>query len=77
MPQVKGTVQPGKSISYKGVQYTAGDVVTFQKEVHAARFEKLDLIKLDRETSHKVEEAVEKIKEKNEKAGPNAPKTKN
>lgn len=75
MATVKATVQPGKSFSYKGETYKAGDEVTFLNPLHAARYEKLDFVKLDKEAEKKVDAALEK--EKNSKAGPNAPKTKN
>jgi hypothetical protein len=74
MAQVKATVTPGTSFNYKGEQYVAGDEISFKSPGHAAKYEKLGFVKFDRETAHKVEDAVEKIKEKNEKAGPNAPK---
>jgi hypothetical protein len=75
MATVKATVLA--PFGYKGKQYVAGDEVTFQSPGHAALHEKLNYVKLDRETHNKVEEAVEKQKEKNEKAGPNPVKTKN
>lgn len=65
-----------KPFTYKGKQYAEGEEVTFQSPGHAAQYEKLDFVKFDRETAHKVEDAVEKTKEKNDKAGPNPPKTK-
>jgi nicotinate-nucleotide pyrophosphorylase len=66
MAHVKATAL--KPFNYKGKLYQIGDEVTFEKEAHAARHEKVDLVKLDRETEKKVEAAVEK--EKNSKAGP-------
>lgn len=58
--------------SYKGEQYQKGDEVTMPAE-HAGNYERLDYIKVSREEEKKIEA----VKEKNEKAGPNPPKTKN
>jgi hypothetical protein len=69
MAQVKATVLPGKSFNYKGQTYTAGTEVTFLDAAHAARYEKLSFVKLDKEAHEKVEAAVEK-QEKNKNAGP-------
>jgi hypothetical protein len=72
MAHVKATAL--KPFTYKGKQYLAGDEVSFEKEAHAARHEKVDLVKLDRETEKKVEAAIEKQAEKKANAGPNAKK---
>lgn len=72
MANVKGTVlQP---FSYKGEQYKEGDEISINA-IHAAKYERLNYVKLDREAEKKVEAAIEKEKKGN--AGPNAPKTKN
>lgn len=57
-----------KSFTYKGEQYEPGDEPPSIDAVYAARLEKLDYIKLDREAEKKVINAT--TSEKNSKAGP-------
>jgi hypothetical protein len=64
-------VKPTKilvAFDYKGVRYEPGDEPPSIDAAYAARLEKLDYIKLDREAEKKVVNAVNK--EKNSKAGP-------
>jgi hypothetical protein len=71
MAQVKATVL--QAFTYKGETQKPGTEISMDP-VHAAKYERLDFIKLDKESSEKVEKAVEK-QEKNKDAGPG--KTKN
>jgi hypothetical protein len=73
MATVKGTIL--KPYFYKGKAYKEGEEITFLKEKHTETPLKLGFVKLDKEAEKKVDAALEK--EKNSKAGPNAPKTKN
>jgi hypothetical protein len=69
-------VKPTKilvAFSYKGVDYEPGDEPPSIDAKYAARLEKLDYIKLDKEASEKVEKAAA-VPEKNSKAGPNGKK---
>jgi hypothetical protein len=69
MANVKGTVNEGKTVTYKGQAYNAGEEVTFLKPEHADLFARNDLVTLDKEAEKKVDAALEK-KEKKSNAGP-------
>lgn len=63
-------VKPTKilvAFTYKGVLYEPGDDAPSMDAKYAARLEKLDYIKLDRESEKKV---INATSEKNSKAGP-------
>jgi hypothetical protein len=66
MAKVTGKVT--SELTYKGKLYNVDDEVTMDA-AHAARYEKLNYVKFNREDHKKVEEVAEKIATKSDAGG--------